>query len=324
MVRAQTTKHWIRESFGRLGARAMRRVNGRLFGVALFLLVAGCGKAELYHHLDEKEANEFIVKLAGAGIPSEKAIEPAERGEPTWKIIVPKEKLELAFHVLETFGLPKEKGMGIMAVFPGGGLIPGQFEEKAKYFLALTGELEKTLESIERVVDARVHVVVPEESVLKDEEEGIVRPTASVLLRYIASSDGKKPIEDMDVKQLVARAIEGLTINEVTVVALPVPPASTHGGDGHPVEGGAAGTMTLEQCLETYSKDLATNVQLRRLGPIAVHQDSYKYLLGVLGALGGVTLVFAVLWLVAFLQASSLRKKLSATKVKAKKPATTP
>ena len=183
----------------------MRRINGRLFGVALFLLVAGCGDDELYHHLDEQEANEFIVKLAGAGITSEKAIEPAERGEPTWKIIVPKEKLDLAFHVLETFGLPKEKGHGVMAVYPGGGLIPGQFEEKAKYFLAVTGELEKTLESIDRVVEARVHVVVPEESVLKDEEEGIVRPTASVLLRYMATSDGKKPIEDMDVKQLVAR-----------------------------------------------------------------------------------------------------------------------
>jgi type III secretion protein J len=287
----------------------------------MLLLAAGCGKAELYHHLDEKEANEFIVTLAGAGITAEKAVEPAERGEPTYKIEVPKENLELAFHVLETYGLPRDKGHGIAQVYPGGGLIPGQFEEKAKYLLALTGEIETTLRSINRVVDARVHVVIPAESILKDEDEGTVRPTASVLIKYIQSPDGKKPIEDMDVKQLVSRAIEGLSINDVTVVPIAVaPPAPGHSAEG----GGAApgAEMTVDQCIEKYN--LVDKVELRKVGPIAVHKDSYKYFLGVLGALAGVTLVFFVLWLVAFLQASSLRKKLAAQKSKTKKPTTTP
>src|SRR5439155_12736269 len=128
----------------------------------------------------------------------------------------------------------KDKGDGVQEVYPGGGLIPGQFEEKAKYLLALTGEIETTLRSIDRVIDARVHVVIPEESVLKDEDEGTVRPTASVLIKYLPSADGKKPIEDMDVKQLVARAVEGLNVNDVTVVSIAVtpPPAITGGGEG--------------------------------------------------------------------------------------------
>lgn len=291
----------------------------------LILLAAGCGKAELYHHLSEKEANEFIVTLAGAGIAAQKQPEPVERGEPTYMISVPKDKLDLAFHVLETYGLPKKKGLGIAAVYPGGGLIPGQFEERAKYLLALTGELEVTLRSIERVVDARVHVVIPEEAILKDEDEGTVRPSASVLLKYIPTADGKKPIEDVDVKQLVWRAIEGLNLNDITVVTIPVKSPTA----GHAASGEAAALpgveMSAEQCMEKYKDVFVDKVSLWKVGPIGVAKDSYRYFLGVLGALAGVTLVFFVLWLVAFLQASSLRKKLAnLQKAKAKKPTTSP
>ena len=289
----------------------------------MLLLAAGCGKAELYHHLDEKEANEFMVTLASAGITGSKEAELVERGEPTYMIKVPKEQLELAFHVLETYGLPRDKGHGIERVYPGGGLIPGQFEEKAKYLLALTGELEMTLRSIDRVIDARVHVVIPQESVLKDEDEGTVRPTASVLIKYMPTSDGKKPIEDMDVKQLVSKAIEGLSISDVTVVSIPVQPPVPGEVAG---ESGAAGVgeMSAAQCLDKYKDTLVDKVELRKVGPIAVHKDSYKYFIYVLVAMAGVTMVFFVLWIVAFFQASSLRKKLATQKSKAKKPTTTP
>jgi type III secretion protein J len=290
--------------------------------------VAACGKAELYRGLDEREANEFVVRLASYKIDAEKVLVPAERGEPTFTIAVPKDKLGQAFEVLEKYNLPKDKGHGIAAVYPGGGLIPGAFEEKAKYLLALTGEIEMTLRSIDRVVDARVHVVVPEESVLKDEDEGTVRPTASVLYKYIPDEKAELPIKDVDLKQLVARSVEGLSPTDVTVVALPVvahvaAPAAP-GPDGTPSPG-PAGDFTLEQCMAKFKDEIASKdvVKMKALGPIVVREDSFTKLAGVLIGLGVLTVLFLALFLVTLFQKMSLNRKLSAAQkaAKVKKPA---
>jgi type III secretion protein J len=326
VVRANA-KEWVFSPGSGWGGRGgLRALAVRLSCVAFLLVAAGCGRADLYRGLSERDANEFIVKLASAGVPSEKQIVPAERGDPTFTITVGKENLEKAFLVLEMYGLPRNKPKGIDEVYSGGGLIPGQFEEKAKYILALTGELEKTLRTISRVTDARVHVVLPEESVLRDSDEGAVRPTASVLIKFLPDAEGRKPYEDVDIKQLVARAIEGLNLNDVTVVSMPVQPVGSvnlspeAGAAGAP---GAAGKMTREQCLETYKDLCVDKAELRKLGPLIVHKDSYTQVLGALGGLAVLTLLFLVLWIVAFLQSMGLKKKLAiAAKVnKAKKPA---
>ena len=97
----------------------------------LCLFLVGCGKAELYHGLSEKEANEFIVRLGAAGIAAEKELEPADRN-PTWMIKVEEDKLAQAFQILDMYGLPKEAGHGIQAIYGAGGLIPGQYERKSQ------------------------------------------------------------------------------------------------------------------------------------------------------------------------------------------------
>jgi len=83
---------------------------------------------------------------------------------------------------------------------------------------AVTGELEKTMMTITGVVEARVHVVLPESDVLKEELQGPVITKAAVLLKYKPDRNGAVPFKEEDVKNLVANSVEGLKPADVTVV----------------------------------------------------------------------------------------------------------
>ncbi len=286
----------------------------RLLCLGLLFAVIGCSKGGLYHKLSEKEANEFIVRLNAAGISAEKELEPSDRN-PTWKVLVEKERLGAAFQVLDLYGLPRKPGHGIEAVYPPGGLIPGQYEEKAKFLHAMTGELEMTLEAIDGVVDAHVHVVLPEEDVLRDDSKDgtnrAPRPTASILLKYIPDAKDKKPYSDLEIKQLVWRAVEGLQgMDDITVVSKPISPfvVEAAAGDGSV---GATG-MSFEQCKETYKEKLADNTELVSLGTFKIARDSYRGVVIGGAVLGVVVLILLVLWFVAFFQAATLKRKLAA------------
>ena len=97
-------------------------------------------------------------------------------------------------------------------------------KEKAKMLVGLTGEITRTLNSIAGVVEARVHVVVPDNNPLMDRSQWST-PTASVLIKH----RGKEPpLQEAEVKSLVAKSVQGLTPEQVAVVFknVPVMPAS--------------------------------------------------------------------------------------------------
>ncbi len=93
-------------------------------------------------------------------------------------------------------------------------MIPTASEEKARLLMALSGELSRTLKSVQGVVDARVQVVLPDNSPLLDRSQWSP-PTSSVLIKYQGS---QLPLTQDEVKSLVARGIEGLQADNVAVV----------------------------------------------------------------------------------------------------------
>ena len=88
------------------------------------------------------------------------------------------------------------------------------FVERMMSLQALQGELERTISSISVVQQVRVHITRPDRSVFVTRD---IQPTASVLLTL-------KPETSLDKKQikgianLVASAVEGLTIENITLV----------------------------------------------------------------------------------------------------------
>jgi type III secretion protein J len=195
--------------------------------LSAFLLFSGCGTT-LQGGLSEGEANEILLVLAGAGIAGEKASQGSE-----WAVEVPDSDLSQAFRVLNAAGLPHPKHTGFLGVYRERGLVPGRMEEQALYLSALQEEISKTLESVEGVVSARVHVTPKAEK--KFQKAEAPPPTASVLIGYHPDSGARPPISADEVKKIVANAVVGLARDRVAVVfsekrKVAVPAAATPTG----------------------------------------------------------------------------------------------
>lgn len=201
--------------------------------VALPLLLASACQVELQHQLTEKEANEILVLLERKGISTYKEKEEGGR-ELTWKISVPKAHAATAAMLLKENELPRPRSPGF-EIFNRGSLIPTATEERAMFLQALAGELSKTLSSIDGVLDARVHINIPQSDDLAD-RSARPAPSASVLVKYRASAEtGKKaappPVGEEQIQQLVARAVQELEAKNVSVVMTPAAvPGSVEAG----------------------------------------------------------------------------------------------
>jgi type III secretion protein J len=192
----------------------------RQFSIAIALVMSLCFIAscsqELHHGLTEEQANEMVVTLSNNGINATKVVVPGE--VLSFTLTVPKRDASRAWEILQANNLPKPPAKGFGEVFAKSSLIPTAVEEKAMYLQAVTGELEKTMMTITGVIEARVHVVLPESDVLKEELQGPVVTKAAVLLKYKPDRNGAIPFKEEDVKNLVANSVEGLKPADVTVV----------------------------------------------------------------------------------------------------------
>jgi len=189
--------------------------------LAVFLL-SGC-EVPIQHELTEREANEILVLLDASSIPAKKEKEEGGR-TVTWKISVPKAHAATAVRLLRENELPRERLPGV-ELFNRGSLIPSATEERAMFLQALSGELSRTISTIDGVFDARVHINIPQTDELAQPD---VRPvvTASVLVKYRAYTEpGKKapppPVTEEQIQQLVSRAVQDLDPSKVAVVMTP-------------------------------------------------------------------------------------------------------
>jgi len=196
------------------------RVALRAAVLGIFLLsgLACSSDVDIVHGMTELEANEVLVVLDSQGIAARKIKE--EGRIVTWAVIVPESASENALRILVRNKLPKTRSQGLAQVYPAGsgGLIPTQTEEKAKFLMAIQGEIEMKLKSFPGVVQAHVSVVTPAKDVIRDVAEAPSPATASVALVYNLQENGETPITMVEVQTLVAAAVEDLKPEQVQVV----------------------------------------------------------------------------------------------------------
>ena len=182
-------------------------------GVALVLALAGC-KVELYSGLSETEANEVVAALADARIASRK--EHVDGVD--WQVQVDEERIGAALDVLRSQGLPAQRYASMGDMFQKQGLVSTPAEERMRYIFAVSQELSRSLRSIDGVVEARVHVVIPQDDPLSDK----VRPSsAAVFIKHRPDVDLR--LLAPAVKDLVAHSIEGLTPSQVSLSLFAAP-----------------------------------------------------------------------------------------------------
>ncbi|MHC4069357.1 MAG: flagellar basal-body MS-ring/collar protein FliF [Planctomycetota bacterium] len=207
----------------------------------------------LYSGLDVEEAAKIVEKIGEKGI-----VYKLSNGGTT--IYVPREKVSELRLEMATEGLPEggQKGYGI---FDDEKIGISPFVQNVNLKRALQDELAKSIQMIDGVTHARIHIVSPEHTLFASTTP---QTSASVVLRmkqgYKLSGSNIAAIT-----HLVAGSVEGLKSENITVVDSQGRLLSNESDN---VMAGGAGTVAdyrerVEQSLAEKVKDMLTTV----LGP---------------------------------------------------------
>src|SRR5580658_8822058 len=159
----------------------------------------------LYAGLDPEDARQTGQILTQAQIP----YDVTDNGAG---IRVPSDQLDKARLATAAKGGVKSGRLGF-EIFDKPNWVGSEFDEQVNYQRALEGELEHTVGTLTDVESARVHLVLPHESLFREQE----RPAkASVVLklRHASLADG----ETDAIRNLVASAVDGLSPERVVLV----------------------------------------------------------------------------------------------------------
>ncbi len=183
--------------------------------LCLFVLLSACGEQELYTGLSQRQANEMTAVLRNAGIEAQKVAREADR----YAVLAPRENFSQAIELLRANGYPRDGYDTLGQVFKKEGFISSPMEERARFSHAVSQEISNTIASIDGVVVARVHLVVPERDPLSDKPKP---SSASVFIKHRPGVDLSGRVGQ--VKALVVNAIEGLPYDNVTVALFTAEP----------------------------------------------------------------------------------------------------
>lgn len=208
------------KSFGQAMTQAGQLLRGltfsqrvlMLFGAAvvagtLWLFVGWMAKPHfvtLYSGLGPQDAQQLASRLDAANIRYELSPDGAV-------LSVPADQLDDARVKTAAQGLPRGARLGF-ELFDTPNWAGSDFTEKVNYQRALEGELERTIESMSEVQSARVHLVLPDDSLFSDQDH---EAKAAVVVK---TRGGLSEQSRMAIPQLVASAVDRLRPENVTLV----------------------------------------------------------------------------------------------------------
>lgn len=194
----------------------------------LLLILASCQtNSVIVNGVEEREANEIIVFLSSRGISAEKTpgksagVGAADTGPSMWNISVPAGQMTDAMSILNQNGLPRKKGTNLLELFAKQGLMTTEKEESIRYQAGLEQQIANTIRKIDGVIDADVQLSFPAEStaVGGPAQAAPTRVTAAVYVKHQGIVDDPNSHLVSKIKRLVAGSVNGLDINDVTVIS---------------------------------------------------------------------------------------------------------
>jgi flagellar M-ring protein FliF len=186
--------------------------------VVAAMLLAGAGIYAIVHYRHEgdfrtlysamapEDAAQVVQKLKEAGVD----YRLAENGGT---VQVPSSRLADSRLTLASAGLPKSGRIGF-ELFDKTSFGATELVEHINYQRALEGELERSIMSMAEVVQARVHLTLPKESVFLDQQQ----PAKASVMVKIRPGARISPQNVVAVSNLIASAVEGLNPNGVAVL----------------------------------------------------------------------------------------------------------
>lgn len=209
--------------------------------------------APLFTNLEAADASAITDKLASSKTPF-------QLGDGGRTVLVPRDRVYQVRLDMSAASLPAGGSPGY-ELLDKQGITTSEFRQRVDYQRALEGELSRTIQAIDGVQAATVHLVIPKEDLFADDAS---RPTASVLVKT-------KPGKDIGAGQaqaivhLVSSSVEALAPDDVTVADSKgnILSASGQTGGRAAADARATATQTYEQQLSKSVQDMLAKV----LGP---------------------------------------------------------
>ena len=159
----------------------------------------------LFTDLDPADAQKLVAQLDTQNIPHELS--------PDGKTVsVPADKLAAARLQSASQGEPHSGRMGF-ELFDKMSWGQTEFDEKVAYQRAMEGELERTIQTLAEVERARVHLVMPTDSVFLDRQRS---GKASVIVKLRHNGLSKDAV--VAISRLVAGAVDELKPEDVAII----------------------------------------------------------------------------------------------------------
>jgi flagellar M-ring protein FliF len=186
---------------------AMVAVTLALVGFFAFLIlrVTAPQMTPLFTDLSYEDSSAIVKDLERQGI----AYELRNEGGT---IMVPKDRVARLRMSLAGEGLPKGGGVGYEIFDKSDALGTTSFIQNINNLRALEGELARSIKGLDRVVAARVHLVLPERPLFSRDK---VEPSASIVLKVHGTLE---PQQVRAIRHLVASAVNGLKPQRVSIV----------------------------------------------------------------------------------------------------------
>ncbi len=161
----------------------------------------------LFTNMGTKDAGEVAAKLK-----EDKVAYKVQETDQGTTILVPAAQVDNLRLDLASQGLPR--GAKGFEIFDNNKLGVTDFQNKIDYLQALQGELTRTIEQIDAVESARVHIVLPQDSLYSRD----VRPATASIMLHLKPGQELTAKEIKGIVNLVAHSVQDLQPQNITII----------------------------------------------------------------------------------------------------------
>jgi flagellar M-ring protein FliF len=186
---------------------AMGAVTIALMGFFAFIImrVTAPAMTTLFSELTLQDSTAIVKELDQRGIKYEMRHDGGT-------VLVPKDQSLRLRMELAGKGLPQGGGVGYEIFDKTDSLSATSFVQNVNHLRALEGELSRTIRSLDRVQNARVHLALPDKQLFQREKK---EARASIVLKVRGELDASQV---RAIRHLVASAVEGLKADRISIV----------------------------------------------------------------------------------------------------------
>ena len=205
-LQKQFLSYWKRQSLGKQITMASLILAAAILTPVLINWASAPSYSVAYTGLSEADAAQIVQKLDENNIPYQL--------KNSGTIEVPNDQVYTVRLLMAREGLPQSSTVGYELFSGSSTLGMTEFSQQVNYQRAIEGELQRTIGSLDAVKAVRVHLVIPEKSLLSS-DQALATASVTIQINPGHTLDGDQV---RSITHLVASSVEGLKPENVVVV----------------------------------------------------------------------------------------------------------